>query len=95
MSSEEEKKPDEGGRPADTDAERARKRRLRGLVLGAMAAGGAFQLNGWQAQAHGNRSSHSVTSLRAATVVADDVKVTGVPAADQGDAGPQPGPAKE
>lgn len=36
-----------------------RRRRVRALIIGSLAAGGAFQLNGWQAQAHGNRSSHS------------------------------------
>jgi hypothetical protein len=35
-----------------------RRRRVRALILGSLATGGAFQLNSWQAQAHGNRSSH-------------------------------------
>lgn len=37
---------------------------MRRLIIGTLAAGGAFQLNGWQAQAHGNRSSHDVAMLR-------------------------------
>lgn len=36
-----------------------RRQRVRALILGSLASGGAFQLNGWQAQAHGNRSSKS------------------------------------
>jgi hypothetical protein len=37
----------------------ARRRRayVRGLIIGSLAAAGAFQLNGWRAQAHGNRST--------------------------------------
>jgi ferric-dicitrate binding protein FerR (iron transport regulator) len=34
-----------------------RRRRVRALILGSLATGGAFQLNSWQAQAHGNRST--------------------------------------
>ena len=60
---------------AQLEAERARKRRLRALVVGAVAAGGAFQLNGWQAQAHGNRSSHGVSSVRDAAVLTEDMVV--------------------
>ena len=41
-----------------------RRKRVRTLILGTLAASGAFQLNGWQAQAHGNRSSHSASALR-------------------------------
>ncbi|RMB12357.1 hypothetical protein [Eilatimonas milleporae] len=37
---------------------------MRRLIIGTLAAGGAFQLNGWQAQAHGNRSSHDLAALR-------------------------------
>lgn len=60
---------------AQLEAERARKRRLRALVVGAVAAGGAFQLNGWQAQAHGNRSSHAASSVRDAAVLTEDMVV--------------------
>lgn len=41
-----------------------RRKRVRTLILGTLAASGAFQLNGWQAQAHGNRSSHSASALQ-------------------------------
>lgn len=34
-----------------------RRRRVRALILGSLATGGVFQLNSWQAQAHGNRST--------------------------------------
>jgi len=37
--------------------QRERRRRVRALILGSLATGGAFQLNSWQAQAHGNRST--------------------------------------
>jgi len=36
-----------------------RRRRVRALILGSLATGGAFQLNSWQAQAHGNRSTEN------------------------------------
>lgn len=67
---------DEEKQSQETEAQRARKRRLRALIIGTVAAGGAFQLNGWQAQAHGNRSSHAATSMRDAAVLAEDLKVT-------------------
>lgn len=45
--------------------EQARRRKqLRTLVLGTLTATGAVQMGAWQAQAHGNRSSHSTASLR-------------------------------
>ncbi|WP_316235391.1 MULTISPECIES: hypothetical protein [unclassified Bradyrhizobium] len=50
-----------------------RRRALRALILGSIAAGGAYQLNGWQSQAHGNRSSGAVQSIR--TPVLSDVEV--------------------
>jgi hypothetical protein len=65
------------------EAEKARKRRLQALIVGAVAAGGAFQLNGWQAQAHGNRSSHSATAVRDAAVLTEDMVVNAaLPAAE-------------
>ena len=60
QSDSEDKTPDAG----NSEEAVARRKRMRTLVLGTLAASGAFQLNGWQAQAHGNRSSHSVTALR-------------------------------
>jgi len=48
----------------DEEDQIKRRKRIRTLILGTLAASGAFQLNGWQAQAHGNRSSHSTTALR-------------------------------
>jgi hypothetical protein len=60
--------------PPQPDAEppRAERERLRAMIIGALAAGGAFQLNGWQVQAHGNRSSHSVASVQQAVFRPDD-----------------------
>lgn len=34
-------------------------RRAKALILSALTAGGVFQMNSWQVQAHGNRSSHA------------------------------------
>lgn len=54
--------------PIPTEAELQeqawRRKQLRTLVLGTLTATGAVQMGAWQAQAHGNRSSHSTTSLR-------------------------------
>jgi hypothetical protein len=71
---EEKQEAKKGDAPEDSDKS-ARNRRLRMLILGTIAAGGAFQLNGWQAQAHGNRSSGSTQSIRA-VIVPGDVQVT-------------------
>jgi hypothetical protein len=69
---------DEELQRAQQEALKAKKRRLRALIIGTVAAGGAFQLNGWQAQAHGNRSSHEASSsIRNAAVLAEDLVVTG------------------
>ncbi len=57
-----ENNPDSGAKPESVDE--TRKKRIRSLILGSIAASGAFQLNSWQAQAHGNRSSHPTASLR-------------------------------
>lgn len=58
----------EGGRSQrDIAAQQQRernRRRLRTLIIGTLAASGAFQLNGWQVQAHGNRSSHSIAAMK-------------------------------
>lgn len=70
---------DEEIQRAKTEALKAKKRRLRALIIGTVAAGGAFQLNGWQAQAHGNRSSNAQSeSIRSAAVLAEDLVVTDV-----------------
>jgi len=39
-------------------------RRRKALILGALTAGGVFQMNSWQAQACGNRSSHCVATFQ-------------------------------
>jgi hypothetical protein len=60
------------------DAERARSRRMKALIIGTIAAGGAFQLNGWQAQANGNRSSGKTAAIRG--ILAEGTTVqTGTP----------------
>lgn len=41
-----------------------RKRKLKALVLTSLVGGGALGLAGWNAQAHGNRSSHVVTTIQ-------------------------------
>jgi len=45
---------------AEAEAAERRRAYVRGLIIGSLAAAGAFQLNGWRAQAHGNRSSRSM-----------------------------------
>jgi hypothetical protein len=40
-----------------------RRRRQRSVIISALAAGGVFQLNGWQVQAHGNRSTLSASPI--------------------------------
>ena len=40
------------------------RKQARALIISALATSGVFQLNGWQVQAHGNRSSHSVASVQ-------------------------------
>jgi hypothetical protein len=37
--------------------------RTKALILSALTAGGVFQMNSWQVQAHANRSSHSVATF--------------------------------
>lgn len=58
---------------AEEAAARARKRRIRALIVGAVAAGGAFQLTSWQAQAHGNRSSHRTYAVKTAPLQIEGV----------------------
>jgi hypothetical protein len=60
-----------------TREEGAAKRRrvyVRGLIIGSLAAAGAFQLNGWRAQAHGNRSTKSMTGEFQDVVPTPEVK---------------------
>jgi hypothetical protein len=54
----------EGVTPAPKKAEQARKykKRLSALLLTTIAAGGVMSMLGWEAQAHGNKSGHSVPS---------------------------------
>ena len=53
--------------PADTTERYAtlakKRRRQRSVIISALAAGGVFQLNGWQVQAHGNRSTLSASPI--------------------------------
>lgn len=53
-------------------AGRPHRQHSRAVLISALAAGGVFQLNGWQVQAHGNRSSHAVATLSAITVTPND-----------------------
>lgn len=55
------KKKDETG----AGTEKYDRQRTRALILSALTAGGAFQMNSWQVQAHGNRSTHSVLAAPA------------------------------
>jgi hypothetical protein len=55
-----EKQTDIRAASAEEEARKRRRMRVRALIIGSLAAGGAFQLNGWLAQAHGNRSSKSM-----------------------------------
>jgi hypothetical protein len=50
----------------DGEADKRERQRKRALILSALTAGGIFQMNSWQVQAHGNRSSHSVLAAAAA-----------------------------
>jgi len=47
------------------EAHRERMKKTRRLVIQTLAAAGAIDLTGWQAQAHGNRSSHSACLVAA------------------------------
>ena len=53
---------------------RRRRARVRGLIIGTLAAAGAFQLNGWRAQAHGNRSTKSMVGEFQDVVQTPEVK---------------------
>jgi len=54
----------EGETASETSERLARKRsRQRKVIISALAAGGVFQLNGWQVQAHGNRSTLSASPV--------------------------------
>lgn len=58
------------GKPADPIEKLAKKRRRqRTVIISALAAGGVFQLNGWQVQAHGNRSTLSALPIQRVTVL--------------------------
>jgi hypothetical protein len=61
--------PSTEARVVDSSANRAK---MRALVISALAAGGVFQMNSWQIQAHGNRSSHSSPTLDIITISPDD-----------------------
>jgi hypothetical protein len=53
--------PEETVIPVPNEAGSSEKvRKSRRLILGALAATGAFELTAWRAQAHGNRSSHFI-----------------------------------
>lgn len=52
--------------------ERDNRNKMRALIVGALAAGGVFQINNWQTQAHGNRSSHSATTVQNLYISPDD-----------------------
>lgn len=56
----------------ESNSREKRQRHLRNLIIGALSAGGVFQLNSWQAQACGNRSSHSVSSVQHPVLGPDD-----------------------
>jgi hypothetical protein len=47
-------------------------RRTKALILGALTAGGVFQMNSWQVQAHANRSSHSAATVANTFVAPND-----------------------
>ena len=67
-------KPDPG---KDGKAKRAfRSQPSRAVIISALAAGGVFQLNGWQVQAHGNRSSHAVASMSTVAFTPADYVLT-------------------
>lgn len=53
-------------------SETGKRNKTRALILGALAAGGVFQMNSWQIQAHGNRSSHSATTTQHLYISPDD-----------------------
>jgi hypothetical protein len=51
------------------------RKQSKAVIISALAAGGIFQLNGWQVQAHGNRSSHVDTGLQNAVFSPQDYLV--------------------
>lgn len=52
-------KKEKAQRPSKDD-----RRRARAFIISALTAGGVFQMNTWQVQAHGNRSTHSVVAFQ-------------------------------
>jgi uncharacterized protein HemX len=59
----------------ETVTTNAKQRRAKALILGALSAGGVFQMGTWQVQAHGNRSSHTATKFQQAYFSPDDYLV--------------------
>src|SRR5688572_25382587 len=55
--------------PTELTANRAK---MRALIVSALAAGGVFQMNSWQIQAHGNRSSHSALAFQTPSISPED-----------------------
>jgi hypothetical protein len=46
--------------------------KMRALIISALAAGGVFQMNSWQIQAHGNRSSHDALAFQTPSISPED-----------------------
>src|ERR1700738_4665087 len=64
--------------PADSlqkEATNEKHRRAKALIVSALTAGGVFQINTWQVQAHGNRSSHTATKFQQAYFSPEDYLV--------------------
>jgi hypothetical protein len=52
-----------------------KRRRQRTVIISALAAGGVFQLNGWQVQAHGNRSTLSASPIQRISILPGSFRI--------------------
>ncbi|HEX8088069.1 MAG TPA: hypothetical protein VF762_04410 [Blastocatellia bacterium] len=59
-------------RPGETSDGKDRRKKMRALIMSTLAAGGVFQMNSWQIQAHGNRSSHTTLAFQTPYIAPDD-----------------------
>lgn len=59
-------------RPVESSDGKDRRKKMRALIMSTLAAGGVFQMNSWQIQAHGNRSSHTALAFQTPYIAPDD-----------------------
>lgn len=64
--------PEQGSNISTSNETKDNRTKMRALIISALAAGGVFQMNSWQIQAHGNRSSHSALAFQTPSISPDD-----------------------